>query len=71
LRREMQMAIGQQLRDENDLPQELTPELSSRYVLTSAMEAAVTWIFISAAIALVIAISSATDASFPSRSDAN
>ena len=36
-----------------------------------AMEAAVTWIFISAALVLVIAISSATDASFPSRSDAN
>jgi hypothetical protein len=35
------------------------------------MEAAVTWIFISAALVLVIAISSATDASFPSRSDAN
>jgi hypothetical protein len=27
--REMQMAIGQQLRDKNDLPQELTPELST------------------------------------------
>ena len=35
------------------------------------MEAAVTWIFISAAIALVIAISSAPDAGFPNRSDAN
>jgi hypothetical protein len=32
------------------------------------MEAAVTWIFISAAITLVIAISSATDAGFPNRS---
>jgi hypothetical protein len=32
---------------------------------------AVTWIFISAAIALVIAISSAPDAGFPNRSDAN
>jgi threonine dehydratase len=39
-----------------------------RYVLTSPMEAAVTWIFISAAITLVIAISSATDAGFPNRS---
>jgi hypothetical protein len=29
LRREMQMAIGQQLRDEYELPQELTPELST------------------------------------------
>ena len=29
LRREMQMAIGQQLRDKNDLSQELTPELST------------------------------------------
>jgi hypothetical protein len=27
--REMQMAIGQQRRDKNDLPQELTPELST------------------------------------------
>jgi hypothetical protein len=29
LRSEMQMAIGQQLRDKNDLPQELMPELST------------------------------------------
>jgi hypothetical protein len=29
LRREMQMAIGQQLRDECELPQELPPELSA------------------------------------------
>ncbi len=29
LRREMQMAIGHQLRDEYELPQELTPELST------------------------------------------
>jgi hypothetical protein len=29
------------------------------------------WIFISAAIALLIAISSAADAGFPNRSDAN
>ena len=35
-----------------------------RYVLTRLMEVAVTWIFISAAIALLIAISSATDVSF-------
>jgi hypothetical protein len=30
--REMQMAIGQQLRDKNDLPQELAPELSTRLI---------------------------------------
>jgi hypothetical protein len=28
--REMRMAIGQQLRDKNELPHELTPELSTR-----------------------------------------
>ena len=32
LRREMQMAIGQQLRDECELPQELPPELSARLI---------------------------------------
>jgi hypothetical protein len=32
LRREMQMAIGQQLRDKYELPQELTPELSTRLI---------------------------------------
>jgi hypothetical protein len=36
-----------------------------------AMEAAMTWIFITAAIALLIAISSAADASFQHRRDAN
>lgn len=30
LRREMQIAIGQQLRDKYESPQELTPELSTR-----------------------------------------
>jgi hypothetical protein len=32
LRREMQMAIGQQLRDKYELPQEPTPELSTRLI---------------------------------------
>ena len=32
LRREMQMAIGQQPRDECELPQELPPELSARLI---------------------------------------
>ena len=32
LRREMQMAIGQQLPDECKLPQELPPELSARLI---------------------------------------
>jgi hypothetical protein len=32
LRREMQMAIGQQLRDECELPQELPPELPVRLI---------------------------------------
>ena len=31
-RREMQMAIGRQLRDECELPQELSPELSARLI---------------------------------------
>jgi hypothetical protein len=35
------------------------------------MEEVVTWIFISAAIALLIAISSATDAGFSNPGDAN
>jgi len=32
LHREMQMAIGQQLRDEHGLQQELPPELSARLI---------------------------------------
>ena len=32
LRREMQMVIGQQLRDKYELPQEPTPELSTRLI---------------------------------------
>jgi hypothetical protein len=32
LHREMQMAIGQQLRDEHGLRQELAPELSARLI---------------------------------------
>ena len=32
LRREMQTAIGQQLRDKYELPQEPTPELSARLI---------------------------------------
>jgi hypothetical protein len=32
LRREMQMAIGQRLRVEGELPQELPPELSARLI---------------------------------------
>jgi hypothetical protein len=32
LRREMQMAMGQQLRDECELPQELPPELPVRLI---------------------------------------